>query len=103
MTIVQCTYTVSLCCFEGIFLKISKFPKTNSQFSNLYKVALKCEHQRMPGCPSGQKFNIEQVIGIVKSLLLNKINLIEIPNVSPMEFFLSNSTPNKYLFVLIFL
>lgn len=37
-------------------------------------------------CPSGQKSDIEQVIGIVKSLL-NQLN-IEIPNVSPMELFL---------------
>lgn len=37
-------------------------------------------------CPSGQKSDIEQVVGIVKSLL-NQLN-IEIPNVSPMELFL---------------
>lgn len=37
-------------------------------------------------CPSGQKSDIEQVIGIVKSLL-NQLN-IEIPNVSPMQLFL---------------
>ena len=39
----------------------------------------------MPGWVLGQKSDIEQVIGIVKSLL-NQLN-IEIPNVSPMELF----------------